>query len=92
MIFEFDPSKNTLNQAKHGISFEEAQSIWNDPDLIILHGKKKGEKRFLALGEAYSVIYTVVHTKRGDAIRIISARKTTQKEALYYFEKRRDHD
>ena len=46
MIFEFDPSKNTLNQAKHGISFEEAQSIWNDPDLIILHGKKKGEKRW----------------------------------------------
>ena len=90
MVFEYDPLKNESNIAKHKVSFEEAAKIWNDPDLLVLPAKKRGEKRKLAIGKAYAVVFSVVHTKRGEAVRIISARRATRKEAqLYEREKRR---
>lgn len=84
MNFEYDPLKDEINQEKHGVSFEEAQSIWADPNLVTLPARRKGETRKLAIGKSYSALFSVVHTKRGDAIRIISARRTTRKEAAYY--------
>ncbi len=84
MIFEFDPQKNEQNIAKHKVSFEEAAEIWEDPDLVILPAKKRGERRSLAIGRGYSVLFSVVFTRRGIAIRIISARKSTKKEAQFY--------
>lgn len=84
MIFEFDPFKNESNIEKHKVSFEEASKIWNDPDLVVVPAKKRGEKRFLAIGQAYSVLFSVIHTRRGDAIRLISARRSTRKETRLY--------
>jgi uncharacterized DUF497 family protein len=84
MHFEFDERKNQLNQDKHHLSFEEATAIWDDPDLIVLHAKKRGEKRLLAIGCAYTVLYSVVHTVHGETTRIISARRSTERERRTY--------
>lgn len=84
MIFEFDKSKNASNIEKHKVSFEEAQEIWKDPDLLVVPARKRGERRLLAIGKAYTAMFSVVHTARGNAIRIISARRSTAKEAKRY--------
>lgn len=84
MQFEFDPRKNEVNQEKHHVSFEEAAEIWHDPNLLVLHAKKRGEKRLLAIGRSFSVLYSVIHTKRGEVIRIISARRSTERERRAY--------
>ena len=90
MIFEFDEKKNESNIQKHKVSFEEVQAIWEDPDLLVVPARKRGEKRQLAIGRAYAVVFSGVHTKRGEAIRIISARRSTAKEVERY-EQGRSH-
>lgn len=90
MIFEFDKRKNESNIEKHKVSFEEVQAIWEDPDLLVVPARKRGEKRQLAIGRAYTVVFSVVHTKRGEVIRIISARRSTEKEVERY-EQGRNH-
>ena len=89
MIFEYDIVKSNMNVEKHKVSFEEVQEIWNDPDLVVLPARKRGEKRMMAIGKAYSVCFSVVHTIRGEAIRIISARRSTAKEAKLYEQSKR---
>ena len=84
MHFEFDPRKDEANQEKHHVSFNEAAQIWRDPDLVIVAAKKRGEKRKMAIGRAFTVLYSVIHTKRGEAIRIISARRSTERERRIY--------
>lgn len=75
---------NKLNLEKHKVCFEEVQEIWNDPDLLILPARKRGEKRRLAIGKVCAVVFSVVHTMRGESIRIISARRATAKEVRRY--------
>ena len=84
MRFEWDDAKAESNLEKLGVSFEEASQIWEDPNLMVLSAKRIGEKRKLAIGRSYSVIFSVIHTERGDAVRIISARRATQKERTTY--------
>lgn len=84
MIFEYDKAKNEANIEKHKVSFEEVQDIWDDPNLVVFHARKRGEKRMMAIGRAYSIVFTVIHTKKGQAIRIISARRSTEKEVRLY--------
>lgn len=85
MRFEWDPAKNEANQRKHKVSFEEAAEIWDDPNLMVVHAKKKGEKRLMAIGRTYAVLLSVIHTERNEeTIRIISARRATQKERESY--------
>lgn len=84
MRFEWDDVKAASNLEKHGVSFEEAAQIWDDPNLMVLNAKRIGEKRKLAIGRSYSVVFSVIHTERGDAVRIISARRATQKERATY--------
>lgn len=84
MIFEFDPAKNESNIEKHKVSFEDAAEIWNDPDLVVVSARRRGEKRYMAIGRAYCVLFSVVHAKRGDVVRLISARRSTRKEAQLY--------
>ena len=88
MIFEFDESKNESNIEKHKVSFEEVQEIWSDPNLLVLPAKRRGEKRRLAIGRGYACLFSVVHTRRGEAIRLISARRSTRKEAALYEQSR----
>lgn len=89
MRFEWDDVKAASNLEKHGVSFEEAAQIWDDPNLMMLNAKRIGEK--MAIGRSYSVVFSVIHTKRGDAVRIISARRATQKERATYERSQEKH-
>ncbi len=87
--FEWDNAKAESNLKKHGISFEEAQSVFYD-DLAIqfFDDSAKDEDRFLLLGMSnLARLLIVVHCERGDdgeILRIISARKATKNEQGFY--------
>jgi uncharacterized DUF497 family protein len=87
--FEWDTTKATANKKKHGVSFEEAQSVFYDEFAVQFFDEDNSgsEDRFLMLGfsdEARLLI--VCHCERGEGsiIRIISARKATNNESNYY--------
>lgn len=82
--FQYDPSKNEANTEKHGVSFEEAQSIWDDPYFLKVPAKKRGEKRYLAIGMVEGRCLTAVATDRNGTVRIISARRASEKEVKHY--------
>lgn len=72
MEFEWDENKNKSNQEKHGIDFNDAKDIFNDPNRINSEDNRKdyGEKRWIAIGKVANIFLTVVYTMR-DVIRII---------------------
>lgn len=82
--FEWDPEKNISNVRKHGLSFEEAASIFDGPMLTGLDDStgEVREKSFGLLGGM--VVVCVIHTERNGKIRIISARKATAKERKHF--------
>ena len=91
-IFEWNTSKNILNQRKHGVSFEEAATTFSDHMYVEIADPdhSSDEERFIALGISYKcrllvVCYTI--PVRDDIIRIISARQATKCEELQYGEK-----
>lgn len=87
--FEWDDEKAQLNQGKHGVSFEEASSVFLDVDYL-LTGDPVHEDRFIALGfSQLARLLVVVHLERGERIRIISARRATRPETMTY-ERRKD--
>lgn len=92
--FEWDAGKASANLKKHGVSFEEAQSVFFDEHAIQFydeHSSLLEEDRFLMLGLSFNLrILIVCHCTREDdeLIRIISARKATKSEAKYYNDKR----
>lgn len=86
--FEWDPAKARSNQKKHGVSFEEAKSVFWDEQAKLIEDPdhSEAEDRFILLGLSASLrLLVVVHVfRRGDNIRIISARKATRNEARDY--------
>lgn len=87
--FEWDPAKARTNLRKHGISFEEAKSVFYDECAIQFEDVENSAKedRFLMLGLSNKLrVLIVAHCERqsGEAIRIISARKATRKERTFY--------
>lgn len=79
--FEWDDEKNATNLSKHGISFEEASTIWNGPVLTGHDVKHHSEVREISFGLIGGMtVVCVVHTERNGRIRIISARKATKSE------------
>ncbi len=85
MKFEFDRAKNEINKAKHGVSFEEAQSLWNVAGVEIDLGVVNGEYRYARLAMMGKVVHVAVFTFRaGPTVRLISARFATEKEAKYH--------
>lgn len=87
MRFEWNDNKAESNALKHGITFEEAVTIFADPYLLFTEDSKhsQGEEREWAMGEAENgSIIVVVFTMRGEQIRIISARKATKRECQRY--------
>jgi len=87
--FEWDESKSRANKGKHGISFEEARTVFYDESARIIHDPDHSdvEDRFILLGLGYKLrILVVVHAYRqgGEVIRITSARKATKNEVSYY--------
>ena len=93
MKFTWDPVKNQRNQAKHGVSFETAILVFDDPyHLSKLDRVVDGEERWQTIGEIREmVILIVAHTyseKKGEEqVRIMSARKATKKERQRYEER-----
>ena len=69
MRFEWDPTKNEINQAKHGIDFETAQLVFDDPHCIsFVEWVSNGEERWHAIGSIENIIViVVVHTYREEA-------------------------
>lgn len=89
MRFEWDPAKAAENLSRHGVSFEEAATVFRDtlsqtgqdPD------HSSGEERFVIFGVSTGGrLLAVAHTERGDTIRIISARAATPGERRIYEE------
>ena len=87
--FEWDQPEAAANLRKHGVSFEEAQSVFYDEFAVQFYDDEHSteEERFLLLGMGDSArILLVCHCEResGDLIRIISARKPTKHESTFY--------
>ena len=85
--FEWDEEKATSNVAKHGVSFEEAASVFGDPLALTFPDPDHsvGEERMLTFGISHiNRLLVVVHTERGRSIRVISARKATKRERGIY--------
>jgi len=87
--FEWDPWKAKRNLAKHGVSFDEARTVFDD-DLFLVFGDpdhSTEEDRFLILGQSREGrLLVVAYTERSDLIRIISARRATRQEQRVYAE------
>jgi uncharacterized DUF497 family protein len=84
--FEWDEAKNAANRAKHGLSFEEAVTIWESATLTGPDDTSDMEFREKTFGLiAATTVVCVVHTERNGRTRIISARKATksEREAFY---------
>jgi uncharacterized DUF497 family protein len=89
--FEWDSERADLNVAKHGVSFEEATSVFLDLDYVLV-ADATHDDRFLAIGFSRQArLLVVVHVERAERVRIISARKATREEAMSY-ERRKDSE
>jgi uncharacterized DUF497 family protein len=89
LAFRWDPKKDALNQVKHGVSFEEAKSVFYDENARLIDDPdhSKEEDRFILLGFSSSLRLLVVchcYREKESVIRIISARKATKSEAKNY--------
>lgn len=89
MKFEWDQNKASFNISKHGISFDEAKSVFDDPLYIDFFDPDHSidEHRYIILGRSLNKrLLLVAYTEREDIIRIISARETSRKERRDYEE------
>lgn len=87
--FEWDQAKASTNLRKHAVSFEEAATVFADELSLTIPDPDHSlaESRFILLGTSYrGKMLVVVHTERGDSIRIISARPASQRERQQYEE------
>ena len=89
LSFEWDDRKNAQNRRKHGVSFEEAETVFFDERALLIDDPEHSERedRFILLGlSAVARMLVVVHCYRekGDIIRIISARKANRAERDEY--------
>jgi len=86
MKVEFDPKKSVLNLKKHGVAFQEAETVFYDPlSLTREDDEAQDEARLVTVGQGcLGKILTVVWTHRGENIRLISAREATRNERRAY--------
>jgi len=86
MQVECDPKKSASNLQKHGVSFQEAETVFYDPlGLTCEDDEAQGEARFITVGlGGLGRVLTVVWTQRAESIRLISAREATRNERRAY--------
>ena len=82
--FEFDEVKSNSNLEKHGVDFNVAQLLWNDPDLIEIPVNTHDEPRYIVIAMLNGKQWTGVITYRGQNIRIISVRRSRKGEVKVY--------
>lgn len=89
MVITWDENKANSNLSKHGVSFEEAQTVLFAPQSVTIEDKAHSEPRFITIAFSLKLnLLVVVYAHRiDDEIRIISARKATKKEAKIYEER-----
>jgi uncharacterized DUF497 family protein len=86
---EWDANKARANLAKHTVSFQEATTVFGDPVSLTIPdpAHSQTENRFIVLGRSHQGrLLVVVHTERGDNVRIISVRPASRRERKYYEE------
>ncbi|MBU4342800.1 MAG: BrnT family toxin [Candidatus Omnitrophica bacterium] len=86
MEFEYNIGKAEANKKKHGVDFEEAKVLW-EVDNVILPAITKGEERRMIIGRIKEDLHSCIFTIRSKKIRIISCRKSRDKEKEIYHEK-----
>ena len=85
MEFEWDPVKASANVEKHGVDFDTAAEIFDDPDLfVVIDSRTYGERRYQAIGASRGVIVFVAYAMRDNVCRIISARRASRRERAAY--------
>ena len=87
MNFEWNRQKSQISLKKHGISFEEAKTVFDDPLYVDFYDPDHSddEHRYLIIGRSHKGHLLIVsYTERDDMLRLISARKTTRKERKAY--------
>lgn len=86
-IVEWDVGKNEINKRKHGISFESAALVFADEHYLELYDDEHSieEDRYIAIGMVEEILF-VVHTMRGESVRMISARLATEQERRFYYD------
>ncbi len=84
MIFEYNELKSRINKEKHGIDFEEAKELWEDIDLIQYSAKTEHEPRYICIGLINEKHWTAIITHRSEKLRIISVRRSREKEIELY--------
>ena len=87
--FKWHPTKSSANLRKHNVSFEEVQTVFYDENAVQFFDEEHSadENRFLLLGMSIEAkVLIVCHCERqdGEVIRIISARKATKRESVFY--------
>ena len=90
MLFEWDDEKARANIKKHGIDFETAARVFADENRLEIYDEEHSETedRYITIGMIDNVacVVMVVYTERGEAVRLISARKATSQERRMYYD------
>ena len=81
MEYEFDEQKSKANKTKHGIDFVEAQTLWEDVDLLEIPARTDDEPRAIVIGDRH---WSAIITYRNERIRIISVRRSRREEKELY--------
>ncbi len=85
MELEWDDSKRAVNKAKHGVDFADADYVLSDLQALTIFDNRHKEDRLVTIGAGPTGrLLVVVHTRRGDTVRIISARKANEREQEKY--------
>lgn len=85
-MFEYDPNKSQANKEKHGIDFDEAQSLWLDEDRVYFPAQSDTEDRNALIAKKEVKVWVAFYTMRGTAIRLISVRRARKNEEKTYYD------
>lgn len=83
-VFEYDPEKSQINKSKHGLDFEQAQLLWNDPLRVEIQANSTTEPRFMVIGQLAGKHWSAIVTYRNKNIRLISVRRSRDDEVEVY--------
>jgi len=84
MEFEFDSAKSQANKTKHGIDFNEARALWEDPDRLLFVARFQDEERHGIIARYRTALWCAIFTYRQHIIRIISVRRAREYEKEIY--------
>ena len=83
-MFEFDKNKSDSNKHKHGIGFDTAKKLWEDPNRIEIPARWVNESRYILIAWLDDELWTAVYTIRNKNTRLISVRKSRRDEKEIY--------